>query len=371
MQLRDFGKRSGLMVAPVSIGAMRLPDDCGDAVELLRHAIDSGMRYIDTSRGYGESEFKLGRALRDGYREKVYLSTKCSPWVQKIQSGDDGSAQSVLRRIEESLLRLDVDYLDFYQVWNINSAEAWKTATRKGGMIDGIRKARDLGLIRHIGFTSHEVPTNLLNYLDEADWCEVLLLSYNVLNKTYAPVLEKAHDRGIGTIVMNPVGGGKLAQDSPILGKLVDDLGLVSLPDLAVRYVLSNPHVTTILCGISTVRDVDDTIAAAERGPLAPEQLEQVDSFFAALARNQVAYCTRCGYCQPCEQGVQIPQILDLVYEDRFLGFKEVSRKTFESWARQSTNIDACTKCGQCEAKCTQGLKIIKELEYALSAYGE
>ena len=73
----DFGKRSGLKVHPVSIGAMRLPEDDDQAVALLRQAIDAGMIYIDTSRGYADSEIKVGEALKDGYREKVILSTKC------------------------------------------------------------------------------------------------------------------------------------------------------------------------------------------------------------------------------------------------------------------------------------------------------
>ena len=88
MRARAFGKRCGGAVAPVSIGAMRLPADAIDAVGLVRHAIDSGMRYIDTSRGYGESELILVRALRGGYREKVLLSSKCSPWIKKVQEGD-------------------------------------------------------------------------------------------------------------------------------------------------------------------------------------------------------------------------------------------------------------------------------------------
>ena len=125
MNLKSFGKRSGLEVADVSIGAMRLPADAIDAVELIRRAIDSGMKYIDTSRGYGESELILGRALTDGYREKVILSSKCSPWVKKVKDTDDGSANAVRRRIDETILRLGVDYLDFYQIWSVNNPENW------------------------------------------------------------------------------------------------------------------------------------------------------------------------------------------------------------------------------------------------------
>lgn len=370
MELRALGRRTGLKVAPVSIGAMRLPDDTADAVELVRREIDAGMRYIDTSRGYGESEFRLGRALRDGYRGKVYLSTKCSPWIKKVKPEDDGSADSVRRRIDESLSRLDVDYLDFYQVWNIDSPAAWELATKKGGMLDGIRRAMAEGLVKHTGFTSHEKPENLLRYIDEADWCEVLLLSYHMLQTDYAHVLDAAHAKGIGTIVMNPVGGGKFAQESSVMSQLAEKTGAVSAPDLAVRYVLGNPNVDTILCGMNKLSDVDQTVASAGRQPLTGAQRRSVDDFFRRLSRDQVHFCTKCNYCQPCPQGVNIPGILDLVYEERFLGMKTSVREAFK-WAKGHHKIEACKKCGACEEKCTQGIKIVKELEHALREYDQ
>lgn len=368
MQIRDFGSRSGCQVAPVSIGAMRFPTDGVDAVELIRHAIDSGMKYIDTSRGYGESEFILGRALKDGYREKVYLSTKCSPWIKKIQDSDDGSADSVRKRIEESMLRLDVDYLDFYQVWNIDKKEAWETATKKGGMVDGIKKAVADGLVRHIGFTSHEKPENLPEYLEKADWCEILLLSYNLLNRAYEPVLEKAASLGIGTIVMNPVGGGRFAEESPVLKRLASDLGAESVPDLAVRYVLSNSNVSTILSGMTKKSDVNDTIASAGKPAFTGNELDRINGFFDTLTRENVKFCTNCGYCQPCPSGINIPGVMNAVYEDRFLGFKAGAKKIYAG-ATRDVKPEVCTECGKCEAKCTQGLEIIKELKAAAGAY--
>lgn len=370
MELRNFGKRSGYMVAPVSIGAMRFPPDALDAVGLVRHAIDSGMRYIDTSRGYGESEYVLSRALRDGYRERVVLSTKCSPWIKKVTDADDGSADSVRRRIDESLLRLGVDYLDFYQVWNVNDPDAWELATRRGGMVDGIKRAVDEGLVRHIGFTTHEKPEALLRYLDEAEWCEILLVSYNLLKRDYEPVLEKAKDLGIGTIVMNPVGGGRFAEDSPVLMRLAEEVGAVSVADLAVRYVLSNPNVDTILCGMSKASDVDATIASARRTVFDHAARERVNDFFDRLSRESVSFCTNCGYCQPCPAGIKIPSVMSSIYEGRFLGFAEGARKTFRR-ATAEVKVDACTRCGSCEKKCTQGLEIIRELQYAASEYGQ
>ena len=364
-KLVNFGTRSGFEVAPVSIGAMRLPEDCSDAVVLIRHAIDSGMRYIDTSRGYGESEFKLGRALRDGYRKKVMLSSKCSPWIKKVREDDDGSADSVRRRIDETMLRLDVEKLDFYQVWNINSREAWELATKKGGMVEGIRRAMDEGLVDHTGFTAHDTVDNLLEYLDMADWAEIILLTYNLLNRTYEPVITKAHEKGIGTIVMNPVAGGRLTEDSDVIMKIANEVGADSVADLAVRYVLSNPNVNPILCGMTKPSDVDDTVASGTKAPFTQDELKAINSFFTSLSREESGFCTGCKYCMPCPAGINIPGIMTAVYEERFLGLTEQARRSYKN-ATKDVTPDACTDCGACEEKCTQTLQVRKELKYAM-----
>ncbi len=370
MKCIEYGERCGHQVASVSIGSMRFPVDTLDSVELIRHAIDSGMRYIDTSRGYGESEFVLGAALRDGYREKVILSTKWAPWIKMVRQDDDTSERRVRKRIEESLTRLGVEYLDFYQIWNINSKENWEKATRKGGMLDGIKGAMEDGLVRHTGMTTHDKPENLLTYLDQAEWCEIILLTYNLLNQEYAPVLEKAKQLGIGTAVMNPVAGGKLSEASPVLMTLAEEVGAVSVPDLAVRYVLSNPNVDTILCGMTRMSDVDDTIESAERERFTSEQLAAIHEFMGKLTRKNSRACTKCGYCEPCPEGVRISDILTAVYEDKILGFKEGARKIYQR-ATRDVKPDACRLCGRCELKCTQHIPIIRELKNAMDEYGD
>jgi uncharacterized protein len=364
-----FGSRSGLQVNPVSIGAMRLPEDMIESVELIRHAIDSGLIYIDTCRNYGESEFKLARALKDGYRAKVILSTKSSPWNRKIQTTDDGSADSIVRRIEESLVRLDVDYIDFYQVWSLFNDENWELATRKGGMVDGIKKARDMGLVKHIGLTSHEKPEDIIKHLPDADWAESILLSFNLMQRDYEPVITKAHELGIGTIVMNPCGGGKFAEQSDVLMKIAEQVGAISVADLAIRYVSSNLNVDTMICGINKKSDVDDTIASAQRDKFTLEQIELINQSFETLSKEK--FCTACKYCMPCPAGINIPNILNLVYEDRVLGLKENAIKGYNATWGNKVKADACTKCGQCETKCTQKLNIIKELAAAHAAYGK
>ena len=368
-KMRPFGRRSGLFLPPVNIGAMRLPEDDDKAVELIRYAIDRGMRYIDTSRGYGESEIKVGKALKGGYREKVILSTKWSPWIVKIDEKDDTSADSIRRRIEESMERLDVDYLDFYQVWNIDSREHYDLAVAEGGMVEGILKAVDDKLVRHTGFTTHDTVDNLDSYIREADWCETILFTYNILNDLYAPAIEAAHKQGIGTVIMNPVGGGMLNCSSSVFDGLVQDLGARSLPDIGIRYILSNPNVDAIISGITSFSDVDDSILSSSALPFTYGEIDLVRSRVEPVIEKRKSFCTACGYCMPCPQGINIPRVMEIIARQRFWGFKENARRIYREM--NSPGGDSCTRCGACESKCTQHLSIMEEMAYAEKEFSE
>ncbi len=368
MQIRNLGTRSGFQVPRANIGAMRLPPDFDEAVALIRRAIDAGMHYIDTSRGYGDSEKQLAQALKDGYREKVILSTKWSAWNGPIDASDDSSAECVRRRLEESMRWLEVDYLDFYQVWSISAREHYDQTMAKGGMLEGILQAKEDGLIGHLGFTTHDSPENILDYLEEAGWCEVILVSYNLLSQNYAPVLEAAHKKGIGTLVMNPMSGGLLARPSSVLDKLAEEVGAVSVPDMAIRYVLSNPNVDSLLCGMTKSADVDDTIAAAERPLFSAEQCERIETAVRELAPENVGACTGCEYCLPCPQEINIPAIMKQLYQFRYWGRKEAAQRGYDRL--KGPRADACEQCGECEEKCTQKLPIMAEMEHALDLFG-
>ncbi|MHC4913887.1 MAG: aldo/keto reductase [Planctomycetota bacterium] len=368
MELIDFGKRSGLKVPRANIGGMRLPKDDDEAVELVRYALDRGMRYIDTCRGYGDSEIKIGKALKDGYRDKAILSSKWCPWIKMVEETDDASADCMRKRLEDSLKRLDVDVIDFYQIWNINNQENFEKATRPGGMLDGVRKAMDEGLVRHTGITTHDKVERLLEYLPELDWCEVILVSYNMLEVRYAPVIAKARELGMGTIVMNPVAGGRLVGDSPVLTELAGSVGARDVPDLALRWLLSNPALDTYISGISTKRDVDAAIAAAEAGPFEGEALEKVNDFVESHTRKSLDFCTGCDYCKPCPQEINIPAVMARIYEERFWGLREAAAERYRKI--KGPHADACVACGECEAKCTQKLKIAEEMRYAAEHFG-
>ena len=363
MQRHPFGKRSGFSVPRVNIGAMRLPDDEDEAIGLIRYAIDSGMAYIDTSRGYGSSEMKVGKALKDGYREKVILSTKWSPWNLKVEETDAPTADCTRKRLEECMRRLDVDHLDYFQIWSINNRGQYDQAVAKGGMLDGIRSAMDEGLVGHTGFTTHDTPESVISYIDEVNWCEIALFTYNLLNTRYAPAIQAAHEIGIGTIVMNPMGGGRLAEPSEVLEALAGEVGCGSVPEMALRFLLTNPAIDTLIPGISNKSDVDDAVAAANAGGFTPPEMALIEAFQERVSRKTAGFCTSCEYCLPCPSGIHIPSIMTMIYEERYWGMRDTARRRYARM--HGPKADACVECGSCEEKCTQNLEIIKELREA------
>ncbi len=371
----DFGKRSGLKVFPVSMGAMRFPEE-QLAIPLIRQAIDSGMVYIDTSRGYGDSEIVLGKALKNGYREKVILSTKCSPWIKKLEPTDDASADCTYKNILDSIKRLDVEYLDFYQVWNIHTPQHFELATAKGGMLDGIRRAMDEGLVKHTGFTTHDTPENVSTYIDKADWCEAILFTHNILNKAYQPNIAKAHQKGIATIVMNPLAGGLLAHDSEPLRDLVKNaIGIDDLAEAAHRYLAGDENIDTIICGISKPSDVTSTIENYNKPPLTAQQRRILETEIEKISPEKTGFCTSCGYCQPCPAGIKIPQFMSAAYHSQVLNTHQRAQKIYDFCFHPdnpdfSADPSKCTLCGRCEQKCTQNIKITQMLKYVKETFG-
>jgi len=376
-KLIDFGKRSGLKVRPVSIGAMRLPEDVEEAVSLLRQAIDIGMIYIDTSRGYGDSEIKVGKALKDGYREKVILSTKCSPWIKKVEPDDDTSADCTYKRIVESMERLDADYLDFYQIWNINSEEHYNRTIQKGGMLDGVLRAMKEGIVKHTGFTTHDTPENVSRYIDEADWCEAMLFTYNILDRSYEDVIAKAHRKGIATIVMNPLGGGLFTQNLPPISNAVKNaLGSNDAVEATHRWLKGNENVDTILCGITKPSDITSTLANYEKEPLTSEQRKRLEKEFAKISRENTGFCVDCRYCLPCPVGINISAFMRAVYFDEFLKLGITAEQIYNwelnpLYASKSADPGDCIECGKCEQKCTQRIKIIQAIKALKNKFGQ
>lgn len=366
MRYRPFGK-TGVSVSALGFGAMRLPQktlegktvfDHEAGVELLRQGIDLGINYVDTAPGYcdQESEVILGKALRDGYRDKVFLSTKLPGEIP----GYDASRKC----LETSLERLQTDHIDFYHLWCLSYDSFGKEGIQE--QVRMAQRAREEGLIRHLCFSTHDTPENMRKLIDTGLFAS-MLCQYNLLDRAKEQVITYAAEKGLGVVVMGPVGGGRLGAPSPQVQALLP--GKVhSSPEIALRFVLTHPWVSCALSGMGTPDMVRENVrVASQDSGLTPQEREQVTRAMEEHQERAKLYCTGCNYCMPCPAGVNIPLNFETMNYHRVYGLTEFAKANYAAigsapWL-SGERASACVECGECEAKCPQHLEIRKQLK--------
>ena len=365
MQYRTAGS-TGIELSTLGFGCMRLPKLADDKkridVEashaLFRRAIELGVNYFDTAYVYdgGASEQCLGRFVETIDRSTITISTK-NPLGQSWFPipGDVPTGELYRRLLDEELERLRTDYIDFY-IFHDQSLTGFRTIGKgAGGPLDQARKAREEGLIRHIGFSSHDSPDNMKKIIDMADGAiEFMICQYNLLDRRNEPVIEYAHEKGIGISIMGPVGGGRLQHPSELFMKAT---GSQSTPEAAIRFVLANPLVTTAMSGMNAIEQIEENAAAASREePLSPGELQAIDELERRNRELLDLYCTACGYCMPCPHGVDIPGNFAAMNTLKVHGLVDLARRMHR---RLRDGIAAnCTQCGDCGGKCPQHIDI-------------
>ena len=168
---------------------------------------------------------------------------------------------------------------------------------------------------------------------------------------------------------MNPVSGGLLTEQSPVLIQAVQKAtGCEDPVEVAHRYLAADTNVDTILCGITKSEDVISTIENFQKPALTAEQVSAVERVFEELSKENVGFCTECKYCMPCPQGINIPMIMHAVYLDKFLRVPVAARGCY-NWfvhmaqANRSTAPAECTECGQCMDACPQHIQVPDRLK--------
>jgi uncharacterized protein len=378
MLYRDFGK-TGVRVSRLGFGAMRLPiskpgeksplssaKGLGESAEIIRYGIQQGITYIDTAPFYcwSESETALGMAIQGLDRSQFSLATK-------FPLGGDPCPQCFRLRLELSLRKMRTDYIDFYHFWGIQWDAYEKLIAPPKGLLAEARKARDEGLIRHISFSFHDKPESCIKLIDTG-FFDSMLVQYNLLDRANAAALEHAHKKGMGTVVMGPVGGGRLGTPSEVIAKAT---GISSTAEVALRYILSNPNVDIALSGMENRRMVDENVATASRAePLSAAEVARIDALADQNRKLLDLPCTGCDYCSPCPQGVAISEIFRLYQWHSAFDLKEPARERYRGlgtgWAEKQKPVSFCTACGQCQEKCPQKIAIVEKLKVAEKVLG-
>jgi hypothetical protein len=363
MKYRKFGK-TGAEVSILGFGAMRLPMtgeeenrrvNMEQSVPMIQKGLDLGINYIDTAWAYlnETSENAVGEAIAGRDRSKLYLSTKNPMNTEPAE---------YRKRLDVQLKKLKTDYIDFYHIhglnWNIYQYKA-----KPKGYMDDLRKAKEEGLIRHISFSSHDNPANIMKIIDTGEF-ESMLVQYNLLHRYNGAAIDKAVDQGMGVSVMGPVGGGRIT----FLSRLKPREGR-SLVELVLRFVLSNPHVGVALSGMNTLDMIEENARiAGQDGPLSRIETEDIEAMLGQIKGLEDLYCTGCGYCMPCSNKVDIPTNLLLLNYIRVYGSQQnlIDGNIQLYYKRLVPNEEAaefCTECGECLDKCPQKIDIPERMK--------
>ena len=370
MQYRPFGKLNW-QVSALGFGAMRLPVMDNEpsninvplAMEMIRTAIDHGVNYVDTAYPYhrGQSEVLVGRALQDGYREKVKLATKLP--ARQVQSLDDFD-----RFLNEQLSRLQTDHIDFYLLHGLNM-QSWPRL-KEMDIFKPAKKAIADGRISHLGFSFHDDLEAFKEIIDTYPWtfCQI---QYNYMDTHYqagTEGLKYAVDKGIAVVVMEPIRGGQLAKQPPEnVSQLWAKATIQRSPaEWALQWVWNQPEAALVLSGMSTMQHVKENLVSANRsgvGSLTNEELTLIKQVTDAYREVSPIPCTNCGYCMPCPNGVNIPGVFVIHNDAMIYGDANRARMLYQIRIPEEKRADKCIACEECLELCPQKIPIPEWME--------
>ena len=364
-------------VSILGFGCMRLPTDGRyehidrkKATSLLDFALESGVNYLDTAYTYhginlregGDSELFLGEYLQDKVvREDVYLSTKLPSWLINENRDLD-------KYLNSQLKRLKTDYIDFYLLHSVKERN-W-SHLEEVGVLDFLDAALADGRIRYTGFSSHD-NTELFNDVVDAYKWDMCLIQYNYLDENIQvgrKGLKHANSRKMGVAVMEPLKGGVLADYIPEeIAEIWDNAPVQRTPaEWALRYLWNHKEINTVLSGMHNMQHlVENIFTAAEGEPqsLTSQELKIMEEV-KKLYKDKIAVeCSRCEYCMPCPNGVNIPQCLSYLNQAAMLNDAQNVHTQYHFMLKDDEKADNCLGCGLCEEICTQNIPIREKIK--------
>ena len=346
IQTRPFGS-TGFQVTEVSMGGIPIipMEDFDAAAEVVSHAIDCGMNFLDNARAYGNSEEKMGLVMKTR-RDEVFLATKA------LERSRDGA----LKQLEESLAALQTDHLDLWQVHDLSTQAIWDQVMGPGGALEAFKEMRDQGVVKHIGVTGHN-DDMLVRAIESGEFESVLCVYNLAIHSTGLKALPLAKERGVAVCIMKPLSGGLFFRR--------DELGID--PMKAWHFVLQNDCVSTGVAGANCARDIDQAIEASRT--FAALSVEETGELVAKAQSLGEQVCRNCLYCRDCPEGIDVPKIMQMFAESRAFGYEWPRFR--REYAALETKGDACFECNKCMEACPFDLPVVEQLKKAHAQFNQ
>ncbi|MBC7765312.1 MAG: aldo/keto reductase [Hyphomonadaceae bacterium] len=356
MIYKEYGK-TGKKISAISFGGMRFHKEdylhsLENAVKVVHRASELGINYFDTAPGYCEdySEKIFGEAFKS-MPNPFYVSTK-------LWRCDAPDARKVL---ENSLKTLQVEKINFYHMWCINSLETYQVFMKKGGGYEMALKAKDEGLIDHIVFSTHASGEEIETIIKDG-FFEGVTLGYNAANFAFRQQgIKAAHAHGLGVMTMNPLGGGIIPKHPDVFNFLIRDQG-DTLPQAALKFLVSHPEITAALPGMGTIAEVEENVKTVEN--FTPYSAQTLTDMAQNINKTLNTLCTGCQYCEGCPVGIDIPKYME-AYNHKII--EKTDKSVVDTikwhWSISKEPVATCIACGKCETLCTQKLPIIERLK--------
>ena len=375
--------KTNLKVSRLGFGAMRLPTrnsnadiDETEAGKMLEYAIENGVNIIDTAYPYhskklsgnGNSEVFIGEFLKENsYRDDIILETKSPSWLIEKRSDFDFY-------LEKQLEKLQTDYIDIYMLHSLTVPD-WNKISELG-VLDFLDESLSSGKVKHVGFSSHMEVDYLIEILDEYPKWEVVMTQMNYLDEYYQSGimgLDYLKQVNVGSIVMEPLRGGRLVNNIPNeISDLWNTAEVKRTPvEWAFQYLWNRDDVDCVLSGMSSFNQVVENIEIASKTDEISENDGELIREVARTYRTRLGNnCSRCGYCMPCPHGVDIINCLTEYNIAHMMGDAKASAMQYFSLIGDDARADSCINCRECIPFCTQMLDIPEELEKVHEFFG-
>jgi predicted aldo/keto reductase-like oxidoreductase len=317
------------------------------------------VNYVDTAYPYhgGQSEIVVGKALRDGYRDKVKLATKLPTW--QITCAEDFD-----RLLDEQLKKLDTTHIDFYLLHALGKSR-WHEFVLKYDLLGRAEAALADGRIRHLGFSFHDdfdAFEEIANGYDHWDFCQIQYNYMDTESQAGTRGLKLAAAKGLAVVVMEPLLGGRLADPPRDIRVTMESFAVRRSPaEWAFQWLWDQPEVTVVLSGMSDLRQVEENLRFAEASRI--HAFNEADQALIARIRElynarTVIPCTKCGYCMPCPNGVNIPGNFELFNYAHSFDDVASARFRYQFALAEAERSGSCIACGVCEEQCPQKIPI-------------